>query len=65
MIVFLLFVCPPVVNFKVGPVSYDVVVQIMNYVTVRNYHFYHLFLLQIQQIVRMSLVFEFEPLFLH
>ena len=39
----------------------------MNFVTVKNYHFYHLFLLQIheiQQIIRMSLFMKFEPLFL-
>ena len=50
---------------KVVPVSYDVIVWIMNFVTVTNYHFYHLFLLQIQQIKRMSLFMKFEPLFLH
>ena len=37
----------------------------MNFVTVTNYHIYHLFLLQIQQIMRMSLFMKFEPLFLH
>ena len=45
--------------------SYDVIVYIMNFVTVTNYHFYHLFLLHIQQIIRMSLFMKFEPLFLH
>ena len=37
----------------------------MDFVTVTNYDFYHLFLLQIQQIIRMSLFMKFEPLFLH
>ena len=35
-------------HFKVDPVPYDVIFQIMNFVTVTNYHFYDLFLLQIQ-----------------
>ena len=37
----------------------------MNFVTVTNYHFYHLFLLQIQRIIRMPLLVKFEPLSLH
>ena len=36
----------------------------MNFVTVINYHFYHLFLLQVQQIIRMSLFMKLEALFL-
>ena len=51
-------------HFKVDPVSYDVIVLIVIFVTVTNYHFYHLFLLQIQQI-RMSFFMKFEQLFLH
>ena len=46
-----------VLLFCLQPITISMV--FMNFVTVTNYHFYHLFLLQIQQIIRMSLFMRF------